>query len=81
MIFVYNAFSIRRSTIAKQCTQGQHQYRHAPLIEQIQRAYQLAFSRSPSAADLADVQPVVAAHGLATLCRALFNSNEFLFVP
>ena len=48
---------------------------------QIQRAYQLAFSRSPSAADLADVQPVVAAHGLATLCRALFNSNEFLFVP
>ena len=48
---------------------------------QIQRAYQLAFSRSPSAAELADVQPVVAAHGLATLCRALFNSNEFLFVP
>jgi hypothetical protein len=24
---------------------------------------------------------VVTEHGLATLCRALFNSSEFLFIP
>ena len=51
------------------------------IAKQIRRAYQLAISRGPSHAELADARPVVAAHGLATLCRALFNSNEFLFVP
>jgi hypothetical protein len=25
--------------------------------------------------------PVVREHGLAVLCRVLFNSNEFLFIP
>ena len=48
---------------------------------QIQRAYQLALSRNPGAAELEDAKPVVDAHGLPTLCRALFNSNEFLFLP
>ena len=51
------------------------------IAKQIRRAYQLALSRNPSVAELTDVQPIVAAHGLPTLCRALFNSNEFLFVP
>jgi hypothetical protein len=48
---------------------------------QIRRAYQLALTRDPSAAELADLLPTVSAHGLAVLCRALFNSNEFLFLP
>ena len=47
----------------------------------IGRAYQLALSRPPVADELRDAETVVRAHGLATLCRALFNSNEFLFVP
>ncbi len=51
------------------------------IARQIRRAYQLALSRNPSVAELSDVRPIVAAHGLPTLCRALFNSNEFLFVP
>ncbi len=51
------------------------------LTKQIRRAYQLALSRNPSSAELADTKTVVSAHGLPTLCRALFNSNEFLFVP
>jgi hypothetical protein len=50
-------------------------------LEQIRRAYQLALSRAPSSAEEADAEPVVKADGLNTLCRALFNSNEFLFVP
>jgi hypothetical protein len=45
------------------------------------RAYELALGRNPSSAELADAKPVVNAYGLSTLCRALFNSNEFLFMP
>jgi hypothetical protein len=51
------------------------------LATQIRRAYQLALNRDPSPDELRDTEPVVRQHGLATLCRALFNSNEFLFVP
>ncbi len=51
------------------------------IATQIHRAYQLALSREPSAAELADIEPVARQFGVATLCRALFNSNEFLFVP
>lgn len=48
---------------------------------QIRRAYQLAFNRDPAASELHDTEPAVRENGLAVLCRALFNSNEFLFVP
>ena len=51
------------------------------LRKQMRRAYQLAFSRDPSAEEIADAEPIVKEFGLATLCRALFNSNEFLFLP
>ncbi|MCF7788148.1 MAG: PSD1 and planctomycete cytochrome C domain-containing protein [Prosthecobacter sp.] len=49
--------------------------------KQITLAYQLSFSRPPTAAELTDITPLVQNHGLSALCRALFNSNEFLFVP
>ncbi len=49
--------------------------------KQITLAYQLSLSRAPTAAELADTTPLVHDHGLTALCRALFNSNEFLFVP
>ncbi|MCX6852814.1 MAG: PSD1 and planctomycete cytochrome C domain-containing protein [Verrucomicrobia bacterium] len=49
--------------------------------KQITLAYQIALSRAPTAAELADTTPLVHDHGLTVLCRALFNSNEFLFVP
>jgi hypothetical protein len=48
---------------------------------QIQRAYLLALSRLPRPEELRDAEPVVREHGLATLCRVLFNANEFLFLP
>jgi hypothetical protein len=48
---------------------------------QVTRAFRLALGRPPAAAELADAEPTVRQHGLAVLCRALFNSNEFLFVP
>ena len=48
---------------------------------QIKRVYQLALSRAPRGEELSDAQPIVRSFGLATLCRVIFNSNEFLFVP
>ncbi len=51
------------------------------LTKQIARAYQLALSREPTREELDETQPIVRQHGIAPLCRALFNSNEFLFVP
>ena len=48
---------------------------------QIKKAYELALSRSPTEMELANATPVVQKFGLATLCRALYNSNEFLFMP
>ena len=51
------------------------------LAKQINRVYQLALTRNASADELSDAEPIVRQHGLAVLCRAIFNSNEFLFVP
>ncbi len=51
------------------------------LNKQITLAYQLSLSRPPTATELTDTTPLVQSHGLTALCRALFNSNEFLFVP
>jgi hypothetical protein len=51
------------------------------IAKQITRAYHLALSREPTREELDETQSIVRQHGIATLCRALFNSNEFLFVP
>ena len=51
------------------------------IADQVRRAYTLTLCREPNADEIADVMPVVSRHGLETLCRALLNSNEFLFLP
>jgi hypothetical protein len=48
---------------------------------QIRRAYEIALNRIPGSDEVADVEPMIRQHGLPTLCRVLFNSNEFLFLP
>ncbi len=48
---------------------------------QIQRAYLLAFGRSPGPGEVSDALEVVSSHGAGALCRAILNSNEFVFVP
>ncbi len=47
----------------------------------IVRAFQLALNRDPEKMELQAAGKTVAKHGLATLCRVLFNSSEFLFLP
>jgi hypothetical protein len=50
------------------------------LQRQIARAYALAYSRQPETDELATLELFVKEHGLAALCRVIFNSNEFLYV-
>jgi hypothetical protein len=47
---------------------------------QVRRAYLLAYGRPPNAEEADLAARVVRAHGLAVLTRAIFNSNEFLYV-
>jgi hypothetical protein len=47
---------------------------------QVSRAYQLAFGRSPEPEEAEKAIKLVEKFGASTLARALFNSNEFLYV-
>lgn len=48
---------------------------------QIQRAFTLALGREASVEEVTEALPMVRDHGVSGLCRVLFNSNEFLFLP
>ncbi len=48
---------------------------------QTNRVYQIALGREPDEHEWQLIEPVVREHGLPTLCRVLYNSNEFLFLP
>lgn len=43
--------------------------------------YRTAYGRSPSEEESRIAEKLVDQHGLAVLCRAVLNSNEFLFIP
>jgi hypothetical protein len=46
----------------------------------VRRAFRLAFGRDPSAEEAAAGERLARDRGLAAVCRALFNANEFVFV-
>jgi hypothetical protein len=48
--------------------------------EQISLACELVFGRAPTSDELDELSSYAQKHGLANLCRVLFNSNEFMFV-
>jgi hypothetical protein len=53
-----------------------------PLSEKrVDRVFELTVGRVPDATETAVARRLVNSHGLAALCRALFNTNEFLFLP
>jgi Protein of unknown function (DUF1553) len=47
---------------------------------QIAWIYRLALGRDPDAAETHRLEAFAARHGLENACRAILNSNEFLFV-
>jgi hypothetical protein len=48
---------------------------------QVDRGYRLAFGRAPSGAERDAAVALIRPHGTAGFCRALYNANEFLYVP
>lgn len=49
-------------------------------LDRVREAYRQAFGRLPSENELRDTAAFIRQHGLAALCRVIFNSNEFLYV-
>ena len=47
---------------------------------QSREVYRLAFGRLPSDDESRATEAFIQQHGLAALCRVIFNSNEFLYV-
>ncbi|PQO35253.1 hypothetical protein C5Y96_09435 [Blastopirellula marina] len=47
---------------------------------QVVRAYQLCFGREPDEQEAVSAQSFIQQQGLEAFCRALLNSNEFLFI-
>ncbi|MBM4003186.1 MAG: DUF1553 domain-containing protein [Planctomycetes bacterium] len=54
---------------------------NASAEQQAVHAFQLALGRIPAAEELRAAAELVHAHGLASVCRALFNSHEFQTIP
>ena len=52
----------------------------AAKAQTIPLAYQLVYQRQPSKDELTDAETFVKQEGLPAFCRALLNSNEFLFL-
>ena len=48
------------------------------VTKQIHRTFELIFQRPPTVDEQRDAASLARAHGLPALCRALFNSNEFI---
>ena len=53
---------------------------HLPPGEQIRQAFLLAYGRPPETAELDQSLQLLAQHGFLPFARALFNTNEFLYV-
>ncbi|MGY8643524.1 MAG: DUF1549 and DUF1553 domain-containing protein [Verrucomicrobiales bacterium] len=51
------------------------------LTKQIDRAFQLAYSRSPLDKERSMMIELAHKHGLDQVCRAILNSSEFVFIP
>jgi hypothetical protein len=49
--------------------------------QQIELVFKLALGRAPTETERTTTKQAVKQNGLPTLCRAIFNSNEFLFIP
>lgn len=47
---------------------------------QVRRAFELAYQREPEPDELGRSTDLVLTHGLEVFCRALLNSNEFVYV-
>ncbi len=76
-----NAFALRLSdALAARAVREEPGQGDEILDRRVVRVYRLAFQRQPRPEERASARRLAAEHGLAALCRALFNANEFLMV-
>ena len=54
--------------------------KRSTIPEQVDLAYQLALNRDPEKNERDSLTQLATEHGLANVCRVIFNLNEFLFV-
>ena len=78
LVLANSSFTLRQSRLlAERCGREAG----ADPLRQIEQAYRLTLQRAPLPRERARAQGFVAANGLPALCRALFNSSEFLYQP
>ena len=53
----------------------------ADAAAQVRTAFEWTLGREPDEIEQLAAATLVSEHNLAALCRALYNSNEFLFLP
>ncbi|QOV89568.1 DUF1553 domain-containing protein [Humisphaera borealis] len=68
-------FSLQQSTFLAERLK---QEAGGDVTRQIERAFALMFQRKPTAEELRGALALVKQHGLPALCRALYNTNEFI---
>lgn len=51
------------------------------VTKQVRRAFVLAFTREPAAAELEAARRLASDYGLPMFCRAILNSSEFIYLP
>ena len=72
-----NSFMLRMS---ERLAETQRQNTTDVSDQDVARIVEQLFGRKPSAPELAELRMFATQHGLPTLARVLFNSNEFLYV-
>jgi len=65
---------------AERCAQRIEQEAGADSAAQLRRGVLLAFGREATAHEIAAGSRLIAEHGLPSLCRALYNANEFIML-
>jgi len=73
-----NAFVIRQSELLAERLRKQS---GADIKAQVARAYELLYGRRPNATELSRGEEFIGKQSLTLYVRALFNTNEFLYVP
>jgi hypothetical protein len=71
-----DAFVLRESEHCAQRLEGEG----GGLERQVERAFELALGRPPTADESRDWTSYARRHGLANCCRMLLNTNEFIFI-
>ena len=76
LALLHNPFVVHQSEVLA----GRLDAAHPSLPARVRAAGEAVLGRAPSADEAAEWATYAGRHGLANLCRLLFNSNEFMFV-